>query len=40
MALFQKGDKLQARKELEEALRNGPNQEEHGKIRDLLSRIG
>jgi tetratricopeptide (TPR) repeat protein len=40
MALFQKGDKLQARKELEEALRNAPTHNETSKIRELLSRIG
>jgi len=39
MALFQKGDKLQARKELETALKNGPKPDEAEKINTLLSRI-
>ncbi len=40
MALFQKGDKLQAKKELEQAIKNKPNPEEAQKINTLLSRIG
>jgi tetratricopeptide (TPR) repeat protein len=40
MALYQKGDRLQARKELEEALRNRPTKDEDSKIRQLLQRIG
>ena len=40
MALYQKGDKPRARKELEAALKNGPNKEEEGKIRDLLAKTG
>ncbi len=40
MALFQKGDKLQAKKELQQALKNGPKPEEEKKIGELLSRIG
>jgi tetratricopeptide (TPR) repeat protein len=40
IALFQKGDKLQARRELEAALRNKPTKDEDSKIRELLSRIG
>jgi tetratricopeptide (TPR) repeat protein len=40
MALLQKGDKLQARRELETALRNRPTKDEDVKIRELLSRIG
>ncbi|MCC7176411.1 MAG: tetratricopeptide repeat protein [Bryobacterales bacterium] len=40
MALFQSGDKPQARKELESALRNNPNKEEEGKIREMLEKIG
>jgi len=40
MALYQKGDKTQARRELEEALRNGPSGEEAAKIRELLGKIG
>ncbi len=40
MALFQKGDKPQAKKDLETALRNHPSKDEEGKIRELLQRIG
>jgi tetratricopeptide (TPR) repeat protein len=40
MALFQRGDKAQARKELEAALSSGPTKDDEGKIRDLLKRIG
>jgi tetratricopeptide (TPR) repeat protein len=40
MALFQKGDKLQARKELEAALTYKPSQDDEGRIRELLRRIG
>jgi tetratricopeptide (TPR) repeat protein len=40
MALYQKGDKLQARRELETALRNKPTKDEDTKIRELLSRLG
>ena len=40
MALVQKGDKLQARRELETALKNRPTKDEDSKIRELLSRIG
>lgn len=40
MALYQKGEKAQAKKELETALRNSPTKKEAGKIHDLLSRIG
>ena len=39
-ALFNKGDKLQARKELEEAARNGPSSDEQSLIDKLKSRIG
>ena len=39
-ALFNKGDKLQARKELEEAGKNGPSAEEKSLIDKLKSRIG
>ncbi len=39
-ALFNKGDKLQAKKELEEAARNGPSAEEKNLIDKLKSRIG
>ena len=40
LALFQNGEKHQARKELETALGNKPSPEEEGKIRQLLSRLG
>jgi tetratricopeptide (TPR) repeat protein len=40
MALFQKGDRPQAKKELETALRSHPSKDEEGKIRELLQKIG
>jgi len=40
MALFQKGDKPQAKRELQAALKGSPSKEEEGKIRELLARIG
>ena len=40
MALLQRGDKPQARKELETALRNKPSPVEAGKIKELLSKLG
>ncbi|MBL8293837.1 MAG: tetratricopeptide repeat protein, partial [Bryobacterales bacterium] len=40
LALFQKGDKLQAKKELEVALKTKRNSEEEQKIKELLGRIG
>lgn len=40
MALAQKGDKPQAKKELETALRNNPNKDEETKIRKLLADLG
>lgn len=40
IALFQKGDKLQAKKELETAMKNNPKPDELQKIRDLMGRIG
>ncbi|MEZ5352328.1 MAG: tetratricopeptide repeat protein [Bryobacteraceae bacterium] len=40
MALYQKGDKLQAKKELQQALQNKPSSDEEKKIADLLQRIG
>lgn len=40
MALFQKGDRPAARKELETALQSGPSKEEQTKIRDLMTKIG
>ncbi|MEP7362430.1 MAG: tetratricopeptide repeat protein [Acidobacteriota bacterium] len=40
IALFQKGDKLQAKKELETAMKHSPRQDEASKIKELMSRIG
>jgi tetratricopeptide (TPR) repeat protein len=40
MALYQKGDKVSAKKELETALRSKPQKDEEGKIRDLMAKIG
>ncbi len=40
MALFQQGNRAQAKQELEAALRNRPAKEEEGKIRGLLQKIG
>lgn len=40
MALLQRGDKPQAKKELQTALRSNPSKEEEGKIRDLIAKIG
>ena len=39
-ALFNKGDKLQAKKELDEAAKNGPSSDEKSLIEKLKSRIG
>ncbi len=39
-ALFNKGDKLQAKKELDEAAKNGPSADEKSLIEKLKSRIG
>jgi Flp pilus assembly protein TadD len=39
MALYQKGDKAQARKELEVALKSNPAKDEAAKIRDLLAKV-
>lgn len=39
-SLFNKGDKLQARKELDEAAKNGPSADEKSMIEKLKSRIG
>jgi tetratricopeptide (TPR) repeat protein len=39
MALYQKGDKTQAKKELEQALKSNPGKEEVVKIRDLLEKV-
>jgi tetratricopeptide (TPR) repeat protein len=40
MALFQKGDKVSAKRELEAALRAKPQKEEEAKIRDLMAKLG
>jgi len=40
MALYQKGDKVQARKELQTALQNHPSKDEEAKIRDLMGKVG
>ncbi|HSB15346.1 MAG TPA: tetratricopeptide repeat protein [Bryobacteraceae bacterium] len=40
MALVQKGDRPQARRELQTALQNKPSKEEEGKIRELIAKIG
>jgi len=40
MALYQKGDKLSARKELQTALRGKPAPEEAAKIKELLAKLG
>ncbi|HYP04813.1 MAG TPA: tetratricopeptide repeat protein, partial [Bryobacteraceae bacterium] len=40
MALYQKGDKASAKKELEAALRAKPAKDEEGKIRDLMAKLG
>jgi tetratricopeptide (TPR) repeat protein len=40
MALSQKGDKINAVKELQEALKNNPGREEALKIKELLSKLG
>jgi tetratricopeptide (TPR) repeat protein len=40
MALFQQGNKPQAKKELETALQNKPGKTEEGKIRELLQKVG
>jgi Tfp pilus assembly protein PilF len=40
MALFEKGDKGGARKELRDALANHPSREDESRIKDLLSKIG
>jgi tetratricopeptide (TPR) repeat protein len=39
-ALYQKGDKPSARRELEAALRSKPNRQEEQKIRELLTKTG
>jgi tetratricopeptide (TPR) repeat protein len=40
MALYQKGDKLQAKKELQVALQKKPSKEEEAKIRELMGKLG
>lgn len=40
MALFQKGDKAQARKELSVALQKKPPKDEESRIRELMGRLG
>ena len=40
LALYQKGDRPQAKKELETALRNKPSDREQGKIKELLAKVG
>ncbi len=40
LALYQKGDRSMARKELQAALRNKPTEKETGKIKDLLAKVG
>jgi tetratricopeptide (TPR) repeat protein len=40
MALYQKGDKVSAKRELEAALRAKPQKDEEAKIRDLMAKLG
>jgi len=40
MALYQKGERLLARKELENALRNKPSEKEQAEIKQLLAKVG
>ena len=40
LALYQKGDRPEAKKELETALRNKPSEREQGKIKELLAKVG
>ena len=40
LALYQKGDRAKARKELQSALRFKPNEKENGKIKELLAKVG
>lgn len=40
MALYQKGDKVQAKKELQIALQKKPTKEEEAKIRELMGKLG
>jgi Flp pilus assembly protein TadD len=40
MALYQKGDRPTAKKELELALRNKPSEKEQGEIKQLMAKVG
>jgi tetratricopeptide (TPR) repeat protein len=40
LALYQKGDRPEAKKELETAMRNKPTDREQGKIKELLAKVG
>jgi Flp pilus assembly protein TadD len=40
MALYQKGDRVQARKELQIALQKKPSKEEEAQIRELIGKLG
>jgi predicted Zn-dependent protease len=40
LALYQKGDRVQAKKELETALRNKPSEKEQDQIKQLLPKVG
>jgi Flp pilus assembly protein TadD len=40
MALYQKGDKVGARKELQTALQSHPSKDEEAKIRELMGKLG
>jgi Flp pilus assembly protein TadD len=40
LALYQKGDRPEAKKELETAMRNKPSDREQGKIKELLAKVG
>jgi predicted Zn-dependent protease len=40
MALAQKGNKVEAKKELEMALRSKPDREEEAKIKELIAKLG
>jgi Tfp pilus assembly protein PilF len=40
LALYQKGDRSTAKKELEAATRNKPSEKEQGKIKELLAKVG
>ena len=39
MALYQKGDQVHAKEELQKALTNNPGKDEEKSIRDLIGRI-